>query len=315
MTRGPTSPRGMADGQAHAGRRGAPIDDRVIMNVRRLVDDRVRGIGAGARVPVSWLDPVAPVDPGGYLRLGLAGIAGGGLLLTGLVLVVRRASTDLAPPTPAVVVAAGVAVWSLLKLTDAALCGEGPKIVPIAARIGLIAAVGALVTAPAATGAADWVARGGVVVATLVALVGRRARAALASPVRDSTRLAHGVDASALPGPRTPRRRPPAGALRQRLERFERTDGTDTLRGTIVVGIPAGAKAGHGHVGFCPSFAALPTVRVSTEYDGADATVSVAEILPWGVRVECRLADPAEERVEIPVTVSASLAPTVTALP
>jgi hypothetical protein len=92
-------------------------------------------------------------------------------------------------------------------------------------------------------------------------------------------------------------------------------DGTDFLRGTIVVQIPAGAKAGHGHVGFCPSFAALPTVQVSTPYDGVDATVNAAEVLPWGVRIECRLADPAEERVEIPVTVSASLAPTPIALP
>jgi hypothetical protein len=29
--------------------------------------------------------------------------------------------------------------------------------------------------------------------------------------------------------------------------------------------------------------------------------VSAAEVLPWGVRVECRLAEPAEEPVEIPV--------------
>jgi hypothetical protein len=33
--------------------------------------------------------------------------------------------------------------------------------------------------------------------------------------------------------------------------------------------------------------------------------VTAAEVLPWGVRVECRLAEPAEEPLEIPVDVLA----------
>jgi hypothetical protein len=42
---------------------------------------------------------------------------------------------------------------------------------------------------------------------------------------------------------------------------------------------------------------------VTTDYDGVEAVVSAAEVLPWGVRVECRLAEPAEEPLEIPVDV------------
>jgi hypothetical protein len=34
-----------------------------------------------------------------------------------------------------------------------------------------------------------------------------------------------------------------------------------------------------------------------------EALVSAAEVLPWGMRVECRLDEPAEEAFEIPVDV------------
>jgi len=30
--------------------------------------------------------------------------------------------------------------------------------------------------------------------------------------------------------------------------------------------------------------------------------VAVGELLPWGVRIDCRLAEPADEPLEIPVT-------------
>jgi len=69
----------------------------------------------------------------------------------------------------------------------------------------------------------------------------------------------------------------------------------------VRLSIPAGGKATHAHVGVCPAFAATPLVQVSTEYDGVEAVVTAAEVLPWGVRIECRLSEPAEEPLEIPV--------------
>jgi hypothetical protein len=92
-----------------------------------------------------------------------------------------------------------------------------------------------------------------------------------------------------------------ATGFRQRLERFEAADGADCMRGQVVLTVPAGSRVGHAHVGFCPPFTALPAVEVSTECDFVEAAVSAAEILPWGVRVECRLSEPAEESLEIPV--------------
>jgi len=288
------------------------------MNARRLSDDLVRGPAFGvrpSRVIPRWLEGTAPDGFGVLLRRGVAAVAGGGLLVIGIVLLVRLASGALTPPTPAIVLLAGLATCALLGVTDAAASPSGWWLAAVAGRVGLIVTVGALVAAPRHAGAADWAARGIVLAATLAALIGKRTRPASATPRGALVRSAHARERPGSdPGRHAGARRPP-GALRQRLERYERVDGTDFLRGTIVVQIPAGAKAGHGHVGFCPSFAALPTVQVSTPYDGVDATVNAAEVLPWGVRIECRLADPAEERVEIPVTVSASLAPTPIALP
>ena len=108
------------------------------------------------------------------------------------------------------------------------------------------------------------------------------------------------------PRPTAARRRradrsPQPGLLRQRFERRELPAGTERVRGRVVVSVPAGSRTGYGHLGFCPAFVATPTVEVTTAYDGVEATVSAAEVLPWGVRVECRLAEPAEEPVEIPV--------------
>jgi hypothetical protein len=98
---------------------------------------------------------------------------------------------------------------------------------------------------------------------------------------------------------------PVPGHLLQRFERYD-SAGADCLRGRIAVAVPQGARTAHGHVGFCPPFAQTPTVEVSTEYDGVEAVVSAAEILPWGVRIECRLDEPAEEAFEIPVDLFAS---------
>lgn len=95
------------------------------------------------------------------------------------------------------------------------------------------------------------------------------------------------------------------GHLVQRFERYD-SAGADCLRGRIAVAVPQGARTAHGHVGFCPPFAQTPAVEVTTEYDGVEAVVSAAEILPWGVRIECRLDEPAEEAFEIPVDLFAS---------
>jgi hypothetical protein len=94
------------------------------------------------------------------------------------------------------------------------------------------------------------------------------------------------------------------GHLIQRFERYE-LDGLDCLQGTLTLTVLEGSRTAHGHVGFCPSFRQIPQVEASTSYDGVEAIVTAAEIVPWGVRIECRLDEPTDEPIEIPVDVIA----------
>ena len=94
--------------------------------------------------------------------------------------------------------------------------------------------------------------------------------------------------------------------LLQRIERFTRADGAECIRGRLFLAVPAGVRAASGHVGFCPPFAVTPTVEASTSYDELEVFVAAVDVLPWGVRVECRLDEPADEPFEIPIDVLAS---------
>ncbi|NBT13538.1 MAG: hypothetical protein EBS56_08160, partial [Planctomycetia bacterium] len=60
-------------------------------------------------------------------------------------------------------------------------------------------------------------------------------------------------------------RAPCPGHLLQRFERYE-LDGFDCLRGTLALVVPQGARAAHGHVGFCPAFRQVPEVRMDTPF-------------------------------------------------
>jgi len=241
------------------------------------------------------------------LRLGLAAAATAVLMLAGAVLVFRQLAGALGAPAPAIVLAAGLVAIALVKVVDAALVSGGPSAMPLVARAGLIAAVGALALTPRSSASGESVARAVVVAAAAVAVSGLQWR------LRPRTRPRVGT---VRPTRRRPSgRRRPTGTLRQRFQRIERPDGTDAIHATLVVAIPAGSRTGQGHVGFCPSFSAMPTVELTSRYDGVDVMVSVAELLPWGLRVECRLADPAEEPVEVPVMISASVPPATASLP
>lgn len=97
--------------------------------------------------------------------------------------------------------------------------------------------------------------------------------------------------------------------LLQHQQRFNRADGSDCLRGRLFLAVPKGVRTASGHVGFCPPFATIPAVDVTTAYDEVEAIVAAAEVLPWGTRVECRLDEPADEPFEIPIDIVATSPP------
>ena len=228
----------------------------------------------------------------------LGGGAAAAALAAGLILVVRRAAVGFdATVGPGVVLPVTAAGAALVALADTALRSGGPRQASHAARAGLVLAVAAVALPPRA---ASWLeaAATALAIAIAAAAVTLGPRPGSAPPSRDHRRPTRSAPARRRRRPATDRLR---GRLRQRFTRYDAHEGGDRLRGRINVEIGAGTRLAHGHVGFCPAFAATPAVVVSTDYDGVEATVTAAEVLPWGVRVEVRLAEPAEEPLQIPV--------------
>ena len=111
--------------------------------------------------------------------------------------------------------------------------------------------------------------------------------------------------------------RPPAlaGQLVQWQERYLLADGREQLRGQLVLTLAAESRLATGHIGFCPALPLIPDVIVTTDYDALEVVVDAAEVLPWGIRVECRVEDPADEPAIIPVDIRISLPAAVTPPP
>jgi hypothetical protein len=96
----------------------------------------------------------------------------------------------------------------------------------------------------------------------------------------------------------------PEGIHAELLQRQVRTltlHGGEAIRGTAVIRFDTGMRMAVVHVGFCPPFWRTPSLDLSTACDAAEIAVVAGELLAWGVRIEARLEEPAEEPFTIPV--------------
>ncbi len=243
------------------------------------------------------------------------------LLLAAVIVVSRRLAGGLSgPPSPIALIAVTVAGAGLVHLVDRAGRGSLP------AGCGLVGwlARGCLLATLAAVGL-FW---SNAAMAAVTAVVILSTGIGLAAPVGWRPRLP-GWRVSLPPLPRwpaAPRRAPPvtpagipasspeaprphalAGHLVQWQERYLLADGRERLRGRLVVTLAAESRLGTGHIGFCPPFPAIPDATVTTDYDALEVAVDAAEVLPWGIRIECRVEDPADEPVAIPIDIDVSL--------
>lgn len=254
-----------------------------------------------------------------------AAVVGSTALACGLALCLRRLTNAFeAPPGPAgllAVTAAGVGLVLTVDALSRLAGGGGPGSPwPLTARAGLVLALSALVMPPRLTAPLEALSFAAAMLFGGTAIVGpflgghdrrgprlphgwRRARAGVAPRSRPAGDFAE--IAPAFEQPPLPAVLPCPGHLTQRFERYDAA-GDDCLRGTLSLAVPQGARTASGHVGFCPSFTQTPIIEVTTAYDGVEAVVAAAEVLPWGVRVECRLDEPAEEAFEIPIDIFAS---------
>jgi len=75
----------------------------------------------------------------------------------------------------------------------------------------------------------------------------------------------------------------------QRLTRAHDAAGSDVLDGSLRADLAADQRTTSVHVAFCPPFASVPEVNVE-QTAGPDARIKVAQVLPYGTRLEVRLA-------------------------
>jgi hypothetical protein len=90
----------------------------------------------------------------------------------------------------------------------------------------------------------------------------------------------------------------------QRLTRARDAAGCDILYGSLRADLAADQRSTAVHVAFCPPFARLPRVAVE-QTAGPDARIKVAQVLPYGARLDVRLArlpqEPSTVTLEIDV--------------
>jgi hypothetical protein len=104
---------------------------------------------------------------------------------------------------------------------------------------------------------------------------------------------------------------PPTDAdVTQQFVRSRAADGSETLSGWLRLCFAAGQRQTTAHLAFCPPFAQTPTLNV-IQVTGPAARVKTAQVLPYGARLEIKLAVPAGQSVALRLqfTARASLVP------
>jgi len=87
----------------------------------------------------------------------------------------------------------------------------------------------------------------------------------------------------------------------RRIERTRGPVGEDICWGQVRSDFHAGQRTASIHLAFCPPFAVNPTLHFE-QIEGPEASVKATQVLPYGARLEVRLArtesTPAETRIE-----------------
>jgi hypothetical protein len=96
----------------------------------------------------------------------------------------------------------------------------------------------------------------------------------------------------------------PAKGVTQQLTRSTTAQGGDLLCGALRLDLAAGQRTGNLHVAFCPPFAATPEITAE-QIDGPEARIKIAQLLPYGVRMDVKLNAPSDEPASMVVRFSA----------
>ncbi len=81
-------------------------------------------------------------------------------------------------------------------------------------------------------------------------------------------------------------------------------DGVEELSGWLRIAFVAGQRTGSLHVAFCPPFVATPELAVE-QLEGPEARLKTAQLMPYGARLDLKLAAAAEEPTSVLLQFSA----------
>lgn len=90
----------------------------------------------------------------------------------------------------------------------------------------------------------------------------------------------------------------PAAEVFQQLTRRQLAEGGEEIAGWLRAVFAAGQRTENVHVAFCPPFSVMPQLTVR-QIDGPPARMKTAQLLPFGVRIDLKLPEPAEEDTSV----------------
>ena len=100
----------------------------------------------------------------------------------------------------------------------------------------------------------------------------------------------------------------PADEVTQQLTRSRASDGSEALAGWLRVPMARGQRSTNVHVAFCPPFPRTPRLAVQ-QVDGPTARIKTVQLLPYGTRLDLKLAHRGEEAAAVLLQFSAQSKP------
>ncbi|NUQ64775.1 MAG: hypothetical protein HUU20_20120 [Pirellulales bacterium] len=100
----------------------------------------------------------------------------------------------------------------------------------------------------------------------------------------------------------------PSDDVLQQLTRSRLPGGGEAFRGWLRVPLAAGQRSANVHLAFCPPFSQTPEVAIDQQ-DGPPARIRTVQILPYGARIDLKLAQACDEDGAIVLHFTAETSP------
>lgn len=96
----------------------------------------------------------------------------------------------------------------------------------------------------------------------------------------------------------------PGNEVTQQIIRARTAEGGEIVTGRLRACFSAGQRTGSVHLAFCPSLESTPKVEIE-QIEGPSARIKTAQVLPYGIRLDVKLASSCDEPTDILIQLSA----------